>query len=546
MEKSFYITWRDKAEATCREIKDISIDTYGDKLDEYKKLIVQKRTLAPKYLKSILTAEIAAIARAKQKRFRELKHQVGKSRQVWPIRKLVSDFSPDGLMEIIPVWLVSPETVSAIFPMTPKMFNWVIFDEASQCPVENGLPAFYRAEKVIIAGDEKQLPPFDIFKVSTGSTDDDEDYSDEAEDSDSLLTLSKRSYPTQLLAWHYRSNHEELINFSNHAFYGGNMEIAPNVTPFKEPSAIEWVSSGGVWQNQCNEIEAGTVCEKIRDIFKDYPDKTVGVITFNKKQQDLLLDRIERMATDDMEFGGLYANVMSRDVDERLFVKNIENVQGDERDIIVFSIGYGKNPEGRVSINFGTLNRQGGENRLNVAISRAKEKVFVVCSVLPVDFCVDESKNQGPYLFKKYLEYAYAISNNDHSAALAVLREVNPALMVQQVSEQLSFDSPFEEEVYTELSQKGYSIRTQVGCSGYRIDLAVANPKEPNRFVLGIECDGAMFHSAKSARERDIYRQRFLEGKGWKVTRIWSRNWWHNPVREVAKIEKIIKESSKI
>lgn len=290
--------------------------------------------------------------------------------------------------------------------------------------------------------------------------------------------------------------------------------------------------------------EAKQVVSILKQIFKNYPQKTVGVITFNSKQQEKIQEYVDQFAEDDAEFNALYSQVMSREIDARVFVKNIENVQGDERDIIIFSIAYGRNLQGRVSANFGTLNLQGGENRLNVAISRGKEKVIVVSSIKPVDIEVSGSKNLGPVLFKQYLRYAYAVANKDRDTVLNVLQEVNQSQQFNSRadSQGLSFDSPFEEEVYKHLSARGYTVDTQIGCSGYRIDLAVIHPDESTRYILGIECDGAMYHSAKSARERDIYRQRFLESKGWNVGRIWSRNWWQNPEKEINRIELLLKE----
>lgn len=545
VEKFFYTRWIDICEKVCPEIKQLSAGKFDEVLTEYKELLKSKKELTPKLLRLKLKHKAMEFQQTKPKSFRELRHQVGKLRQVWPVRKLVAEFSQNGLLEIIPIWLVSPETVSTVFPLIKEMFDLVIFDEASQCLVENGIPSFYRAKQVVVAGDEKQLPPFDLFKVSIQEQDE-EEYAEGVDDSDNLLNLSKRCYPTKLLAWHYRSKYEELINFSNHAFYGGQVQIAPNVTPNANPPAIEWISVDGLWENNCNEQEAQQVVGILKKIFKNYPNKTVGVITFNSKQQEKIQDFVDQLVEEDVEFNALYSQVMSREIDARVFVKNIENVQGDERDIIIFSIAYGRNLQGRVSANFGTLNRQGGENRLNVAISRGKEKVIVVSSIRPEDIDVGNSKNFGPVLFKQYLRYAYAVASKDQDTVMSVLKEVNQSQQSCSKSEGvgLSFDSPFEEEVHKFLTARGYTVNTQIGCSGYRIDLAVIHPQDSTRYILGIECDGAMYHSARSARERDIYRQRFLESKGWSITRIWSRNWWQNPEKEINRIVGLLQELS--
>jgi very-short-patch-repair endonuclease len=235
-------------------------------------------------------------------------------------------------------------------------------------------------------------------------------------------------------------------------------------------------------------------------------------------------------------------NPASGDMEDSLFVKNIENVQGDQRDIIVFSIGYGPDSTGRVRANFGALNREGGDNRLNVAVSRSKERIIVISSVDPADLSVANAKNRGPRLLKNYLEYARAVSARDEELRGSVLREVNPARDVSG-PRKIRFDSPFEEEVMNALQRQQLTVRTQVGVSGFRIDLAVVDPDDPTRYLLGIECDGAAYHSAPSARERDIYRQRFLESRGWHIHRIWSRNWWRNPHKEVEKVLRLVKRA---
>jgi superfamily I DNA and/or RNA helicase len=242
--------------------------------------------------------------------------------------------------------------------------------------VESGIPAVYRAKQLIVAGDEKQLPPFNMFQSSIVNEDEEEEQYD-TDDSVSLLNLAKRRFPEKILQWHYRSKYEELINFSNHAFYNGHVQIAPNVVPFRKPPAMEWKKVDGRWINQCNEVEAIEVVNTLKNILEQRPNKTVGIITFNAKQQSKILDLIEKLAGEDEKFSAVYNQMMSRDLDERVFVKNIENVQGDERDIILFSIGYAKNEEGRIYNRFGMLNQKGGENRLNVAVTRAKEEIMV-------------------------------------------------------------------------------------------------------------------------------------------------------------------------
>jgi very-short-patch-repair endonuclease len=223
-------------------------------------------------------------------------------------------------------------------------------------------------------------------------------------------------------------------------------------------------------------------------------------------------------------------------------VKNIENVQGDERDIILFSITYAKNEEGKVVNRFGDLNKKGGENRLNVAVSRAKEAIIVVSSIEPDELNVTNTANIGPKLFKAYLKYARAVSSSQVDEIKAVVQEVNENVNTQIQQKELHFDSPFEEQVYQQLRNLEYEVTTQVGMSGYRIDMAIVHPHDSSRYILGIECDGAMYHSSKNAKERDVYRQRFLESRGWTIERIWSRNWWRNSSAEIERIDQKVKE----
>lgn len=538
---STYIHWIDQTERKYPEVQKISTNEYSRIRNSFANLIEEKRKLSTQYLIHKLSKNIESVQTNHSKMIRELKHQVGKKRMVWPLRKLVNTFAKDGLVEIMPVWLASPETVSSIFPLKEGLFDLVIFDEASQCTVESGIPAVYRAKQLVVAGDEKQLPPFNMFQ-STFVNDDEEEEEFDSDESISLLNLAKRRFPEKLLQWHYRSKFEELINFSNHAFYNGLIQIAPNVVPYKMPPAIQWKKVEGRWINQSNEVEAIEIVNTLNDILLQQPDKTVGIITFNAKQQSKIQDIIDKKLTEDVQFNAVYNQTQSRDLDERVFIKNIENVQGDERDIILFSIGYAKNEEGRVYNRFGVLNQKGGENRLNVAITRAKEGIGVISSIEPEELNVANTTYQGPKLLKAYLKYVRAVSNSQIDQISEVIKEINETVNTHVQVNELHFDSPFEEQVYQQLRNIGYTVTTQVGMSGYRIDLGIVHPHDSSRYILGIECDGAMYHSSQNAKERDVYRQRFLESRGWTIERIWSRNWWKNSSAEIESIDQKIKE----
>ncbi|MEH7309175.1 AAA domain-containing protein [Neobacillus drentensis] len=541
LKNSAYVQWIDQTERKHPQVQKISTNEFSRIRESFAGLIEEKRKVGTQFLLHNLTKKVDTVQTTHSRNIRELKHQVGKKRQVWPLRRLVNEFAGNGLVDIMPVWLASPEIVSSIFPLQEGLFDLVIFDEASQCTVESGIPAVYRAKQVIIAGDEKQLPPSNLFQSSFVNDDEEEEEYD-TDDSISLLNLAKRRFSERLLQWHYRSKYEELINYSNHAFYNGHVQIAPNVIPFKNPPAIKWKKVEGRWVNQSNEVEAIEVVNILKDILINQPGKTVGIITFNSKQQSKIQDQIDKLVSEDEEFSSVYNQMLTKDLDERVFVKNIENVQGDERDIILFSIAYAKNEEGKVYNRFGMLNQKGGENRLNVAVTRAKEGITVVSSIEPEELNVTNTSQIGPKLLKAYLKYVRAVSNSQVEQVNAVVQEVNENVNTHVQEKELHFDSPFEEHVYHQLRNLGYEVTTQVGMSGYRIDMAIVHPHDSSRYILGIECDGAMYHSSANAKERDVYRQRFLESRGWTIERIWSRNWWKNSSAEIERIDQKVKE----
>jgi very-short-patch-repair endonuclease len=535
-----YIGWIDQIERQYPDLAKVSTHEFERIRESYQQLLTEKQQHMHALLHQQLRQQTLDVLTNHHRSMRELRHQVTKKRKIWPLRKLIHHFAENGLLQVMPVWLTSPEMASAMFPLKESLFDLVIFDEASQCTVENGLPALYRGNQVVIAGDEKQLPPMTLFRGYWSNVEEEDDEED-FEDAQSLLALAKRSFRDYMLQWHYRSKYEELINFSNHAFYHGLMQIAPNVSPDQDPPAIVWHQTNGRWIKQCNEIEAGFVVDLLKKQLQSRPDQSVGIITFNAKQQETIKDLIEDRAEKDPEFAALYHAAMSKDLDQQVFVKNIENVQGDERDVIIFSVGYAPNEEGKIHTRFGTLNQQGRENRLNVAITRAKEQIQVVASIEPHQLNVANATHQGPKLFKLYLEYAKAVSDRNREKVRSIFMELNEQVNLRRKQHHDVFDSPFEQQVCQALREAGYAVDTQVGASGYRIDLAVVHPRHPDRYILGIECDGAMYHSSPQAKERDVYRQRFLEARGWKIMRIWSRNWWKQPMREIEKIDQTIR-----
>lgn len=508
------------------------------------KLIEEKRDLVPKVVINKLNNKIKDV-----KAYGDIRYESEKKRSRMNLRRFVHSFYNDGLLDLLPCWLLTPEVVSGIFPLEEGIFDLVIFDEASQMFIENSIPAIYRSKGVVIAGDDKQLQPNDLYKVkindSIGNSESEEfEYESKISvEAKSLLELSKYKYENITLNYHYRSVYEELINFSNYAFYNGNIEVVPNINSDENSSPIERIKIDGRWIDRKNLKEAQETVRLVKDILKTRKNnETIGIITFNINQKECIEELLERETNKDIEFGVLYKDELDRKEGNEytgIFVKNIENVQGDERDIIIFSVGYAKNEEGRVVRNFGSLTMRNGENRLNVAISRAKRKIYLITSIEPEELGYVENLSKGAILLKKYLQYVKSVSDKDKEETRKILYSLDT--IEKTDSQIIHFDSPFEEEVYERLVRAGLKVHTQVGSASYRIDMAIYD-EEKSEYILGIECDGATYHSSKSARERDAYRQRFLESRGWTIYRIWSRDWWKNKDREVEKVINRIKE----
>ena len=456
------------------------------------------------------------------------------------INKFMDKFKFE-MSDSIRIWLMTPEVVSDVFSFEKNMFDLVIFDEASQLYVEKAIPAIYRAKKVLVAGDQMQLKPSSLGKGRILDEVDEDEMNDGFLEYESLLDAARYKYKHTMLNYHYRSKYAELISFSNYAFYGRKLLVTSSPNKSSERPIERIIVKDGRWIDKKNVKEAEEVVRLIKKILRERKNnETIGVITFNISQMNLIEDYIEKEKMLDEKFLVEITNEEQRTSNGEnigFFIKNIESVQGDERDIIIFCIGYAKNENERVAINFGWLNQDGGENRLNVAISRAKSKIYVVTSIEPEELIVDNTKNNGPKLFKEYLKYVKAVSEDNKEMAEGILL----SLLDNKESEndQLSYDSVFEEEVCNKLIEEGYNIGTQYGVGGYRIDIVIKS-KDGKDVLLGVECDGRLYHSSKFARERDYHRQKYLESRGWKIYRIWSTNWWKNPDLEMKKLKTYI------
>ena len=427
--------------------------------------------------------------------YRDLQHQVTKKKRIWPLRKLISEFDEE-IFNLMPCWMASPESVSAIFPMK-KTFDLVIFDEASQCFVERGIPAMYRGNQLVIAGDNKQLRPNDLYRVRY----EEESLESSAElEVESLLELAEQHLMSVQLKGHYRSQSLDLIQFSNTHFYDGNLKMLPDydVVNKGEP-AIEYVKLDGIWDNNRNEIEAHHITQLVFDRLQNGENTSIGIVTFNAPQQQLIMDLLEE---ESVRLGiSLPATV---------FIKNIENVQGDERDIIIFSVGYAPDQKGKMIMQFGSLNQINGENRLNVAITRARKKVIIVSSIQPQELNVGDLKNEGPKLFKKYLEFAWNTSKGNFTPL--PLTGSNHHLQWFLKTQLLDWAG-------THLAD--FKVEEELPFADITI-------KDDNKYVGLLLTDDNLYFQSPSIKDIHVYTPFTLSKKNWNFTGVFSREYWKN------------------
>lgn len=433
------------------------------------------------------------------------------------------DMIPETLPKLCPCMLMSPISVAQYIEAGKTEFDLVIFDEASQMPTCEAVGAIARGKNIIVVGDPKQMPPTSFFSAEAF-----DEENPEIEDLESILddTLAL-SFPSKYLRWHYRSKHESLIAFSNCMYYDSKLLTFPS--PDDLTSKIEYQHVEGVYDrggSRQNKEEAKAVIEEIRTRLQD-PEKAVrsiGVVTFNSNQQSLIEDLLTEMFAKEPE---LEKTAMS--CQEPIFVKNLENVQGDERDVILFSVGYGQDKDGRVALNFGPLNRDGGWRRLNVAVSRARYEMKVFSTLRSEQIDLGKTSAEGVAGLKAFLEYAEKgkLVAKSGSSADGVVKDS----MVEAVARALR--------------ARGHEVRTNIGCSGYRIDLGVVNPENRSEYLLGIICDGYNYHSSKSCRDREIVQIGVLRKLGWKLRRVWAMDWWNDEEAVVSSLCEAIDASAK-
>lgn len=475
-------------------------------------------------------------------------YQISKKQSYWSIRKTMSVYGKY-IFKLFPCWLLSPENVSTLLPLEKNMFDIVLFDEASQVFIENTIPTIYRGNRVVVAGDAKQLRPTATFmkRYMGANIDDSLDYSTQAAlEVESLLDLAVSRFNSANITYHYRSKHEELIDFSNKVFYDNKLQIAPNVSRNVKQKPIERVLVDGMWDNRKNMAEAKKVVELTKQLLKTRKNnETIGIITFNSEQETTIEDLIDKECSQNDEFRRLFiqeSNRIENGEDVSLFIKNLENVQGDERDIIIFSIGYANNQYGKINTQFGSLSNEGGENRLNVAITRAKKKIYVVTSIEPEELKVDGSKFAGPKLLRSYLTYVRAVSEGKTEEVKTILNSFTDGGI--QTS-QPSLMPGVEEQIAEKLNKLGYKTSLNLGNSNSKISVAIYDAKK-DRYLLGIETDQSVLQTSSSTMERDVYRNQFLQSRGWKIMRVWNRDFWHNPSQVISTIVKEVEKQKKL
>ena len=501
-----------------------------------------------------------ALARARH----DLDREFGKSTRFRSVRELMAGDAGLLIRDLKPIWLMSPLSVADVLPLQPDLFDVAIFDEASQVQMEDAAPTLFRAPQVIVVGDEKQLPPTNFF--GGGETEDDADVDEEdigatlALDADSFLSQAARTLPSTLLGWHYRSRAEELIAFSNVVFYGGKLISIPSVNrpAASEPIVASGASDGaiqwkevlarpvsfhhtpyGVYEKRRNKGEAEYIAEMVRGLLKKKTDKSIGVVAFSEAQQTEIERALERLARDDAKFGALYEAELEREADGQfagLFVKNLENVQGDERDVIIVSVCYAPDERGVMRMNFGPINRAGGEKRLNVIFSRAKERIALVSTIKPD--AIRNDYNTGALCLKTYLRYAEAASCGDRDGMRRALATVAP----HAVAEQSALENALARKIAAALRERGYEAETAVGESAFVCDVAVRKPGAETH-QLAILIDTATHYASGDLLERHVVKPSVLAAFGWKTLTVLSLDWRRDPDRVLNRIERAIKQT---
>lgn len=505
--------WRDRPQlADFHGITHEELRTRFGDLDR-QRIVLSRLLVAKKHHENLPSPSVAS------GQVRVVAHEMNKKSRHKSIRRLLRE-AGQAVQKIKPVFMMSPLSVAQYLEPGAVEFDLLVMDEASQIQPVDALGAIARCKQIAVVGDQKQLPPTNFFGRISGEneiTEEEEDTVD-AGDMESILGLCEaQGLPCRMLRWHYRSRHESLIAVSNQQFYDNRLFIVPSPIANGGPLGLKfryvpegWYDRGG---SRTNRNEAIEVAEAVIEHARNHPELSLGVATFSSAQRDAIIDEIERRRRDDPAIEEFFTDNRP----EPFFVKSLENVQGDQRDVIYISIGYAKDQAGYFSQHFGPLNRKGGERRLNVLISRAASACEVFTSIKADDIDLSRTQSEGVVALKMYLNYA------EHGHLDAVQSHGDA-------------DSVFEEQVAQALRDQGLEVDHQIGVGGFLIDLAIRDPKRRGRYVLGIECDGAQYHRARWVRDRDRLRQQILEARGWIIHRIWSTDWFQRPEEQLERV----------
>ncbi len=449
-----------------------------------------------------------------------VRREIEKKRRHIPIRKLMKE-AGNAIQGVKPVFMMSPISVAQYLEPGGLTFDLLLIDEASQITPVDALGAMARAKQVVVVGDDKQLPPTKFFSkmIDDGEPSADDEGDLNAGDLESILGLCVAQGMSQrMLRWHYRSRHHSLIAVSNREFYDGRLFVVPSPYPTSEAAGLRFrhIPEGRFdrGNSATNRVEARAIAQAVIDHAASTPQKSLGVGAFSVAQRDAIRAELEPLLRERAELSAFFAGGRP----EAFFIKNLENIQGDERDVIFISVGYARDPSGALTMNFGPLSSSGGERRLNVLISRARERCEVFSSITADDIDLDRARSRGASAFRTFLRYAQT------------------GVLEGGATSQAERDSDFEAQVAESLERLGHEVRAHVGTEGFVIDLAVVDPSQPGRYLLGIECDGATYHSARSARDRDRLRESVLRDRGWNLHRVWSVDWFHRPEEQLQKL----------
>jgi len=495
-------------------------------IEKFRKIDSQFQKLTADYISAKLTGNLVDADDVKKSPpWGILSREIQKKRQHKPVRQLIQEI-PDVLTKLTPCLMMSPLSVAQYLPANQALFDIIIFDEASQITPWDAVGSLARGRQVIVAGDPKQMPPTNFF----ARTDDDPDGEADTEgDLESILDeLLGASVPQKTLNLHYRSRRESLIAFSNRQYY--NNELVTFPAPIHPDHGVRLIRPDGFYSRgkaRHNEGETrAIVAEVLRRVTHEdaaVRERSIGIVTFNSQQQSLIENLLDEARSKNPQIEWAFS---AESTPEPVFVKNLETVQGDERDVILFSVTYGPDQGGYVTMNFGPLNRDGGERRLNVALTRARFEMLVFSTLSPDHIDLSRTQARAVADLKHFLEYA----------------ERGPSALGAPIHGSIGdFESPFESSVARALCNKGWDVHTQVGVSAYRIDLGIVHPDKPGIYLAGIECDGAMYHSSAVARERDKIRQSVLEGLGWTLFRVWSMDWWTDSAQALNTLHEALK-----